>query len=153
MTVNSKNLGAGSTFLAVAAIYGGTALQSLPMGSLTNMGPGFFPALLCIILAILGTILVIASFLEGRQPAFGAIAWRALFMISAGVLFFGTFIRETGLALAVFVTAFVVSLAAAETRPQVAAAIGLALSAFCVVVFVYGLRLPLPVVGSWLAWW
>ncbi|HEV7275940.1 MAG TPA: tripartite tricarboxylate transporter TctB family protein [Devosiaceae bacterium] len=152
MTVNSKNLGAGLTFLSVTAIYGGTALQSLPMGSLTSMGPGFFPAALCVILAGLGTILVVTSIFEARQPAFGSFAWRALFTISAGVLFFGTFIRETGLALAVFVTAFVVSLAAAETRPPAAAAIALALSAFCVVVFIYGLRLPLPVIGSWPDW-
>lgn len=152
MTVNTKNLGAGFTFLAVAAIYGGTALQSLPMGSLTNMGPGFFPATLCIILAALGTILVITSMFEARQPAFSAFAWRALLTISAGVLFFGAFIRETGLALAVFVTAFVVSLAASETRPLMAAAIGVVLSAFCVIVFIYGIRLPLPVIGSWFAW-
>lgn len=152
MAVNTKNLGAGFTFLAVAAIYGGTALRSLPMGSLTNMGPGFFPAALCVILAGLGTILVITSIFDVRQPAFGAFAWRALFTISAGVLFFGAFIRETGLALAVFVTAFIVSLAAAETRLPVAAAIALVLSVFCVVVFIYGLRLPLPILGSWLAW-
>jgi hypothetical protein len=149
MTVNTRNLGAGVTFLAVAAIYGGTALQSLPMGSLTSMGPGFFPATLCIILAALGAVLVIISLFEAPSPAFKIVAWRAIFTISAGILFFGAFIRESGLALAVFVTAFVCSLAAAETRLVMATAIGAVLSAFCVAIFIYGLGLPLPVIGSW----
>jgi len=149
MTVNTKNLGAGVTFLAVAAIYGGTALQTLPLGTLTNMGPGLFPAALCTILAGLGAILVITSLFQGRERAFEVIAWRALLTVSAGILFFGIFIQEAGLALAVFVTATICSLAAVETRPLVAAAIGVVMSVFCVAVFIYALRLPMPVVGSW----
>jgi len=150
MATNRKTLGSGLTFLAVATIYGATALRTLPLGTPGNMGPGFFPALLCGALLVLGSVLVVRSFFEQRQAAFDQVAWRALLVVSLSVLFFGSFIREVGLALAVFVTASGCSLAAPGTRPLQAVAIGLVLSLLCVGIFIYGVRLPLPVFGSWL---
>jgi hypothetical protein len=152
MTVNTKSFGAGMTFLAVAALYGGTTLRTISLGTLTDMGPGFFPAVLCIILAGLGATLVIRSWFEKQERAFSTIAWRALLTVSGSIVFFGFFVRQIGLAPAVFISASVCSLAATETKPLTAAIIGLALATFAVLVFIYGLRLPLPIFGTMVGW-
>ena len=152
MTVNTKNLGAGITFLAIAGIYGASALTTLPLGSLTDMGPAFFPVTLCGILAVIGIALVARSFAGVRVTAFEVIAWRPMLIISGAILFFGTFIRETGVAPAVFVTTCVCALAAKGTSTRQAAATGAVMAVLCVLVFIYGVRLPLPVFGTWFTW-
>lgn len=152
MIINTKDVGAGITFIAVSAIYGGTALTTLDRGTLTNMGPAYFPIILCIILAGFGILLVGRGlFARSRVRVPGLVAWRGLLTIPPAVVFFAAFIREIGFAPAVFAVTFLCALASRETPPLQALALALAVAASCVAVFLYGVRLPIPVFGSWLA--
>lgn len=151
MIINSKDVGAGATFLAVAAIYGGTALHSLPRGTLTNMGPAYFPLILCAILVVLGVLLVGRGlFAEKRLRIEGRIAWRGILTVVPAIVFFAAFIRQIGLAPAVIAVTFVCALASPDTRPREALALALAVAVICVGIFIYGVRLPIPVIGPWL---
>lgn len=150
MAVNHKDLGAGLSFLSVALLYGWIAWRDLPFGVTLNMGPGYFPLVLCTILGGIGALLTIRALLAGRPAILpGRFAWRAMLAVCVSIILFGTFLRELGLFLSVFLTAFICALASARVKPTNAAIAALVLAAICTVVFAYGVRLPLPIIGTW----
>jgi hypothetical protein len=150
MTIDRKDLGTGAVFIAVALLYGGIAYRSLPIGEALDMGPGYFPLVLSALLAAIGAILVLRALVVGEAaPFFGLIAWRGMIAISLAALVFGLFLRQLGLLPAIFVTSFVCSLATQRTSLPTALALALFLSLFCTLVFSYGVRLPIPIIGTW----
>ena len=54
MRGRSDNFVAGTIFLAIAALFGFTALKTLDVGTVETMGPGFFPIMISLALAGLG---------------------------------------------------------------------------------------------------
>jgi hypothetical protein len=147
MVRNANDLGAGLIYLAV----GGAGLVLAPrygMGSALRMGPGYFPALLSGLLALIGLASVLRS-LRGPVVAPPRLAWRPLVLVVVPVLLFGLLLRRAGLIIAVPV--LVVGSARASTQfrwlPTLALAAGL--TAFCALVFVKALGVPLPILGSW----
>lgn len=154
--IDRKDLGAGAAFVAIGLIYGGIALYGglnnprLPMGQALNMGPGYFPVVLSGLLIIIGGILAGRSFLAARATDFfDVISWRAIVMLSLAIIIFGTFVRELGLALAVFTVTFLSALASRYVSLLYAAVTGLGMAIFCTIVFGYGIRLPIPIIGTW----
>src|SRR5690606_33032599 len=88
MNINFKDLGAGATFIAVAATYGSIAMVTLSRGTPSNMGPATFPLILCAILALLGIGLCLRGLAsKTRSVIEGHIAWRAILIICASVIF------------------------------------------------------------------
>ncbi|MDF2810645.1 MAG: hypothetical protein K0S56_1676 [Microvirga sp.] len=150
MTINQKDVGAGISFLSVAVIYGWTATRDLPFGVLLSMGPGYFPMVLCTLLGIIGVSLTVRG-LWARQSAelSGHFAWRPVITISLAIILFGTFLRELGLFVSVFCTAFICSIASRQVKWRNALVVAFCLAIICTGVFAYGVRLPLPVLGTW----
>lgn len=119
------------------------------MGSALKMGPAYFPTLLGWLLVAIGAISVVRGLVIRGTPV-GAFAMKGLLMVVGATLLFGLTIRGAGLAIAVPI--LVIFSAAASSRfrivPTLLMAAGLTL--FCVLVFLKGLGVPLPVVGPWL---
>ena len=119
------------------------------MGSALKMGPAYFPTLLGWLLVVIGAISIVRGFVI-RGTAVGGFAMKALLMVVGATLLFGLTIRGAGLAIAVPI--LIVFSAAASSRfrlvPTLLMAAGL--TVFCVLVFIKGLGVPLPVVGPWL---
>lgn len=149
MQVDVREVACGAVFLVIAALFCyGTV--DLPMGTAVRMGPGYFPLMLGIILAGLGAIIIVKGLGRARSP-FGSIPWRGIFFISLGPVVFGLTVREIGLAAAIALVALIATLASARAGWRLAAILTVSLTAFCVVVFSYGLGLPYALVGPWLA--
>jgi putative tricarboxylic transport membrane protein len=131
----------GSTAITVAADYG--------MGTALKMGAAYFPSLLGALLILIGAISVIRSFIIQGAPI-GALAFKPLASIVGSVVLFGVIIRGAGLAIALPLLVIVSSLASSRFRwlPSIAMAAGL--TVFCILVFLKGLGVPLPLIGSWL---
>jgi hypothetical protein len=150
MSVDRKDLGAGLLFMAVAALYGGIAWNGLPVGQTLSMGPGYFPLVLCSLIAVIGAVLVVRSLLAGiAVPVFGSLPWRAIVLVSLAIVLFGTFLNAAGMFIAVAVTAFLCSMASHEFRVRDSLLLALGLALLCVAIFGYGVRLPIPVFGTW----
>jgi hypothetical protein len=118
------------------------------MGTALKMGAAYFPTVLGGLLIVIGSISVIRGFVIRGAPV-GAYAVKALLMIVGATLLFGLTVRGAGLAIALPIL-FVLSAAASSRfrwKPILLMAVGLTL--FCVLVFVKGLGIPLPVVGPW----
>jgi Tripartite tricarboxylate transporter TctB family len=142
---------AGLIFVAFGLAFAITSL-TYELGRPLRMGPGYFPLVLGGILVLLGLViagkgLIPGSSAEGR---FGSVPWRALFLIVVAVLFFGLTVRGLGLVPTTAVTALLTALASYRTGILAAVAIAAGLTLLCVLVFVLGLQLQLPLFGPWL---
>jgi len=143
-----RDFWAGIMFLAISLATLVIA-RDYATGSAGRMGPGFFPTMLGWLLAAIGAITLIGSLTTKGAPM-DPLAWRNMFLVLAGVLLFGFLVRGAGLALAIPVLILLSARASGKFRwpPTIALAIGA--TAFCVLLFVKALGLPLPIVGPWL---
>jgi hypothetical protein len=118
------------------------------MGTAFRMGPAYFPTVLSVVLIAIGTASVIRAFVVPGPPV-GKMALSGLLWITASVVIFGFLVRGAGLAVAL--PLLVVSSASASAKfrwlPTIIMAVGL--TVFCVLVFLKGLGIPLPVIGPW----
>ena len=138
-----KDFWSGVMFIAFAAV-GLIASRNYSLGTSLRMGPGYFPILLGIVLALLGVILVARSLaIEGKRV--GQLHLWPLGVITLGVVLFGILLQPLGLVVSLVVVVAVSALASRESKPLEVTVLALALAAFSAGVFVYGLRLPLPV--------
>jgi hypothetical protein len=130
----------GSSAVLIARDYG--------MGTGGKMGPAYFPTILGGLLLIIGAISVIRSFISHGAPI-GTFAFKGLALVSASVLLFGIVVRGAGLAIALPLLVIISAYASTRFRwrPTLIMAVGLTI--FCVLVFLKGLGIPLPIVGPW----
>lgn len=125
--------------------------RSYPFGSATRMGPGYFPTVLGVILALLGLLSLLRAFRSDGKPV-GAIAWKPLLAITGGTALFAFLLPRVGLPLALAVLILTSAAISENFRFQWRPALALmSLIAFCVIVFVELLGVPLPLIGSWFA--
>jgi hypothetical protein len=147
---NPKDFWAGTLYI-VFGVGAVLIARSYPFGSATRMGPGYFPTVLGVILALLGLLSLLRAFRLDGEPV-GAIAWKPLLAITGGTALFAVLLPRAGLPVALAVL-ILISAAISENfkfgwRPALAL---MSLIAFCVIVFVEFLGVPLPLIGSWFA--
>ena len=141
-----QDLGAGLLLLAIAAIAFFGSLN-LRFGQLSGVGPGLMPRSVALLVAAFGLLLVVLAFVsEGslleRWPLRGPI-----FVLGAAIVFSWT-IRPLGLIVAGPLAILTASLADRHTRPLEAIAFAAVLTAFCIGLFSYLLRLPIPIMPT-----
>lgn len=119
------------------------------MGTASRMGPAYFPTILGGVLAIIGAIAVIRSFIAAGTPI-EAFAFKGLALVIVSVLVFGFLVRAAGLVVTLPLLVFISAYASIRFRWRTTLIIAAGLTIFCVLVFVKGLGIPLPIIGSWL---
>ena len=143
-----RDFWAGAIYLAlaIATIWIGQGYQ---LGTSARMGPGYFPTALGAILAVFGAASVVRSFIRPGE-AISAIAWRPLALVLGSTVLFGLLLPRAGVHIALPCLIVVGALASRNTRldlTSIAALVGLI--AFCVIVFVKALGVPMPLIGAW----
>ncbi|MBX9827652.1 MAG: tripartite tricarboxylate transporter TctB family protein, partial [Xanthobacteraceae bacterium] len=145
---NPRDFWAGAIYLALAAVVLWIG-RNYALGSSARMGPGYFPAALGSILAVFGVVSVGRSLLRPGE-AITAFAWRPLVLVLGSVVLFGLLLDRVGVLIALPGLIIVSALASRHSRinvTSVSALVGLV--AFCVIVFVKGLGVPMPLIGTW----
>ena len=147
MTQYSKDLAAGGLFVIVGLLFVVWSAFSLRMGTPDRMGPGFFPIVVGSLLCALGIAVATLAFLRHRkQPADNTAdepwPWRPLLMIGLSPLAFAFTIERLGLIAAALLTLLVAFSATKEIGNLKRLAIAAGFTAFCVLVFKYGLGVP-----------
>jgi putative tricarboxylic transport membrane protein len=137
-----KDFWAGLIFVAIgmAFILGARHYR---LGDMHRMGPGMFPSLVGALLALLGAVIALRSFvLDGEAvPRLHA---RPIGISLLAIVLFGVALQWLGLIAAVAVLVLVGAYAARDVRPLENVALAAAMVAFSVAVFVWLLGLPLP---------
>ncbi len=144
---NNRDFLAGLLFLALGVLTIFFA-RDYPMGLAARMGPGYFPTVLGGILCLFGVVVMIRGIRSGA-PVQGAWGWRPLGLITLSIVVFGLTMEKLGLIPALMLLFFVAALAGREFRFREVLLLAVLMSAFAAAVFVYGLKLPYPLFGSY----
>jgi hypothetical protein len=117
-------------------------------GTLSRMGPGFFPVSLGVLLTLIGLAIAVVGVLSQRVKADPKPAlppeWRAWFLIALSIVAFIVFAKYGGLLPATFAIVFISALADRNNTWKSALLLALAMSAISAVVFWWALQLQLP---------
>jgi hypothetical protein len=146
---NQRAFAAGALFLVVAVFY---FLMSFnyAQGTPSRMGPGFFPKMVSILLALVG-LGVLVSAIAPRAHIEKLEKWdvKGLLWIAGSVALFAVLLPTFGLVIALAVLIIVSSLASPEFGWRGTAVNVVFLVIFCVGIFVYGINLQFPVWPVW----
>lgn len=149
MELNRKDFASGVVFIAAGMLYGGMAWTELLMGTAQNMGPGYLPVMLGLILIGLGAAITARSLGVAEQSGFGRVPWRGVMFLSLSTLVFAAFFDDLGMLPGVFISALITSFASPSVRLGKAVLTSIGIAAFCTLIFTYGVHLPVAVVGPW----
>ena len=144
-----KDILAGSIFIALGGAFALGAL-AYNIGTPLRMGPGYVPLVLGGILVALGAAIIIKGFIAGEGEEIGFVDVRAVVLIVTAVLFFGITVRGLGVIGALFGATLLAALARSRTSWVTAIVIATGITALSVVVFIFALRLRLPLFGTWI---
>jgi hypothetical protein len=118
------------------------------MGTAGRMGPAYFPTVLGALLAIVGFIGVVRSFLR-RGEAVGKFHVKNLLLVLVAVLLFGFMMRGAGLVPAALVLIVMSAYASPKFTWGATLLLAAGLALFAVVLFVKLLGLPIAIFGPW----
>ena len=144
---NPKDFWTGIIYIA----FGLTAViiaRDYSMGTTLKMGPSYFPTVLGSLLILIGIVSVVRSFIQAGTPI-GRFAAKGVFLVVVSTLVFGLIVRGAGLAVALPVFVIMSGYASVHFRWGPTLAVAAGLTAFCILVFLKGLGVPLPILGSW----
>lgn len=137
----------GALFVLLGAGFALSA-RHLPFGTTARMGPGYFPMVLSLLLIAIGAVLVLKG-LTAEEAVETRLATRGLPFLLAAPLAFGLALEPLGFLPAVVLAAFLSTLAGNRFRLVPALWTTIVLTALCWGVFVRGLGLQLPILGTW----
>lgn len=135
--------GAMMLLLGIGAMVQG---QTYTIGSLSRMGPGYFPVALGAILAVIGAALMITARLS-QPPADEKPLppeWRGWGCIILGIVAFAVLGKYGGLVPATFAIVFISALGERKNTVRNALTLAVAMVIVCLVVFWWGLQLQFP---------
>lgn len=131
---------AGLLFVVVGA--GGAAVAlSYPFGTIQQMGPGFFPRALGVILVGFGIVTMVRGLRSG-EPVRGNWGWFPLAVLTAAMVAFGWLMERVGLVPSVAVLVVASAFAGREFRWGEVALLVVAMTMLAVAIFSWGLGLP-----------
>jgi hypothetical protein len=150
-------------FAAKRDLFGGALMVAIGLGSvlegrnhtigtLTNMGSGYFPIILGVVLAGLGVAIALTGLSPGAvddaedgQAGFQLPDWRGASAIIASIVAFIFLGDRFGLAPATFVCVFIAALGDRQSKLFEAFLLATALTAVAIGLFVYLLQIPFPI--------
>jgi hypothetical protein len=145
---NPKDFWMGVLYFGISG-FGLVVGRDYAIGSTVNMGPGYFPFYISCLLVIFGVISWFRAFATDGEPI-GAIAWKALALITGSVVMFGFLLEQAGLLISMPLLLVATALASERFGFEWKAAAGVvAFTAICAATFTYALGLPIPLLGAW----
>ena len=142
---SERDFWSGLMFLVVGIVFA-VGARNYPLGVSARPGPGYFPLLLSIIMAILGAIVLFKALTietEGGDKI-GSIAWKPLVIIVAAIAVFGAAITPLGMVVTIPILIFITSLAGDEFGWKGVLANSIVLTFGSWVIFIWGLKLTIP---------
>lgn len=154
MIKSQKDFFSGLMFMLVGGAFAWGA-TGYTVGNGARMGPGYFPLLLGIVLAVLGALITFYSFVEhtGDGDKVGAFAWRPIVFILGANVVFGVLlgglpslgVPPMGLIAAIFALVFIASHAGGAFAVKEVTLLATILAVGSYLAFIVLLKLQMPV--------
>ncbi|MFC7026209.1 tripartite tricarboxylate transporter TctB family protein [Promicromonospora thailandica] len=160
-------------FVVLGAAFAVGAL-GYELGDLLDMGPGYVPLVLGLVLALLGAICVVKAYVAPDTPGgtspgtpsseeddgaavdqpdlrpLAGLEWRPVVAIAGAIVFFALTVDGLGVIPSTFGAVLLAALARDGVSWRRTLVIAVGLTALCWAVFVLALQLRLPLFGDWL---
>jgi hypothetical protein len=156
---SQKDFYSGLMFMAVGIAFAWGA-TTYTIGEGARMGPGYFPLMLGILLALIGLFITFEALVVETEDGekVGAWAWKPLFFIIASNVVFGIClggipkigIPAMGLIVGIYALTFIAALAGEEFKAKEVAVLATILAILSYVAFIVLLKLQFPVWPSFL---
>jgi hypothetical protein len=140
--------------LAMRAVSGGVLLVAglvmlgfawgYPTGTLNQMGPGFIPQTIGILMSCLAVAIIVIDLRAPELQQGGAINWRGLIFISAAIIIFAVRVDVAGLVPSMFLAVAVSMFADDQARPLSVLIYTVIATFLGWLLFLVGLELPIP---------
>jgi hypothetical protein len=141
---NRRDFWSGLMFIALGIGFAWQA-GNYQIGTAARMGPGYFPLCLGIILALMGSIVLLGSLTNKAEIThIDKFDRRIVFLVLGSVVLHGFLLTKLGMFLSVFILVMVSSLASHEFGWKAALANAIFLVALVYLVFMKGLGLIFP---------
>lgn len=150
---SQKDFFSGLLFIAVGVAFAWGA-TSYKIGEAARMGPGYFPLMLGVLMAILGIVVTFNALVVETEDGdkIGSFAWKPLFFIILSNLIFGVLLGGLpsiglpymGLVAAIFGLTFVAALAGDQFRLKEVMILSVILALACYLTFIFALNLQFP---------
>lgn len=148
---SQRDFWSGLMFMAAGVAFAWAA-SGYAVGSAARMGPGYFPLMLGVLLAVLGAVITLQAMTietEDGEPV-AAWDWRSIVLVLGAVSLFGALLVPAGLIVALVVLVVVSSFASHEFGWRATLINAVVLVALCLVTFVWGLKLQFPLLPRFL---
>lgn len=156
---SEKDFWSGVMFTAVGTAFA-IGARTYNVGEAARMGPGYFPLLLGIVLALIGLFVIAESMIVDTTDGekIGKFAWKPLVCIIGANLLFGVLLAGLpaikfpafGLIVAIYGLTFVASLASERFSVKEVLIVATILAVLSYVAFVWLLKLQFPVWPSFI---
>jgi hypothetical protein len=148
-SVDLKDVLSGILMILFAAGFTWIVLRpgGLSLGSARSMGPGYFPLMVCFVLAALGLIMIVTAF--GRPTApYHLIPLRSLVLVLVAPVVFALIVRPFGFIAGVSAIVMISAWASYRMDLRLAVLTTIGMTVFSTVVFYYLLKMPVSLMGD-----
>jgi hypothetical protein len=142
---SQQDFWSGLMFVVVGIAFA-VGAAGYPMGNSASPGPGYFPLILSVIMAVLGGFVLFKALTietEGGDPI-GAFAWRPLLVIVLAISFFGLALPRLGMIITIPLLIILTSLAGREFKWKGVLISAVVLTSSSYLIFIAGLKLIIP---------
>ncbi|MEQ8368380.1 MAG: tripartite tricarboxylate transporter TctB family protein [Roseicyclus sp.] len=115
-----------------------------PIGRLTQMGPGFIPRAIAVMICVIAVAIIIVDIADAGMDKAGGIQWRGLIFVSAAMLIFAVLVDLAGLVPAMFLAVVVSMLADKAASPATILLYAVLATGAGWLLFLVTLELPIP---------
>lgn len=144
-----KDILSGLIFVGLGLAFG-IAAYGYDIGTALRMGPGYFPIVLAGALCAFGLAILVKGLVAATgTDDLGVFPWRGVVLLLASLAFFGATIRGLGLVPALFITVALAAMSSRQNTPRGALLLAAGMTLFCVLIFTWGLGVPLALFGPW----
>jgi hypothetical protein len=133
----------GGLALAALGVFAAVYAQRYEFGDLNRMGPGFFPASLGVLLALLGVLIALPALFRSGPPIL--VRWKTFALVMASIVAFALTLKVLGLIFATMLAVVLASMADDDTQWKGRLLIAVGVAALTYLIFGLGLRMVLPV--------
>ena len=157
---SQKDFFSGLLFIVVGVAFAWGA-TNYKIGDAARMGPGYFPLMLGVLLAILGLVVTFNALVVETEDGdkIGSIAWKPLFFIISANLTFGVLLGGLpsvnlpymGLTTAIIALTFIAALAGDEFDFKEVTILAIILAITCYLTFIVALKLQFPAWPAFIA--
>ncbi|ODT66894.1 MAG: hypothetical protein ABS75_25265 [Pelagibacterium sp. SCN 63-23] len=149
LNASRNDLASGAIFVAFGAYFALEALK-YDFGTPFRMGPGFMPVVLGGVLVALGVAVAFKGMGKPDEEAPTPWPWRGTALVLGTIIFFAATIRGLGFIPVTLIAGLATALSSRRNTMLSSLIISAGLCVLCLLIFVVGLGMLVPLFGPWL---